>query len=310
MKKLLFRVALVATTSLNAEVSAFSAGNMTGNSYGLTANEQLLKDRLDELNNNYLQAVAKNDQLAERVEGLTQSIEGINSQYAKSNSRLFSLEDSEQNLSSELQALRTYVEESRAIQERNNKQIRQALSELSSLMQTYIASKENNVSLNLEESAPLDLNSSANLNTNDNNSTNLDDNKTAAQSAPQKVDESWQKNDSKVILEAAIKEFNANTLEPARTKFEFLLGKNYRKARVNFYLGEIEYKQKNYAKAIAFYKESASIYSKGEHMPVLLYHTAISLDKVGDTKSANGFYKALKQQYPNTPQAKAAPNRK
>ena len=159
-------VALVATTSLNAEVSAFNAGNMTGNSYGLTANEQLLKDRLDELNNNYLQAVAKNDQLSERVEGLTQSIEGINSQYAKSNSRLFSLESSEQNLSSELQSLRAYVEESRAIQERNNKQIRQALSELSSLMQTYITNKESNVSLNLEEAQKFDSNSSLNLDEN------------------------------------------------------------------------------------------------------------------------------------------------
>lgn len=309
MKKLLFMVALVATTSLNAEVSAFNAGNMTGNSYGLTANEQLLKDRLDELNNNYLQAVAKNDQLSERVEGLTQSIEGINSQYAKSNSRLFSLESSEQNLSSELQSLRAYVEESRAIQERNNKQIRQALSELSSLMQTYITNKESNVSLNLEEAQKFNSNSSLNLDENQSKANlNSDENKSA--NLTPKFDESWKKNDSKSILESAIKEFNANNLEPAQAKFEYLLAKNYRKARVNFYLGEIEYKQKNYAKAINYYKESANIYSKGDHMPVLLYHTAISLDKVGDTKAANGFYKALKQQYPNTPQAKAAPNRK
>ncbi|EAL3833094.1 hypothetical protein EJU97_07570, partial [Campylobacter upsaliensis] len=68
--------------------------------------------------------------------------------------------------------------------------------------------------------------------------------------------------------------------------------------------------QQNYNNAIVYYKKSSSISTKGDYFPKLLYHTAISLDKVGDTKSANGFYKALKTNYPNTPEAKASPNRK
>jgi len=39
-----------------------------------------------------------------------------------------------------------------------------------------------------------------------------------------------------------------------------------------------------------------------------LYHTAISFDKIGDTQSANRFYKALKVGYPDSKEAKAAPN--
>lgn len=47
--------------------------------------------------------------------------------------------------------------------------------------------------------------------------------------------------------------------------------------------------------------------TKGDYFPKLLYHTAISLDKIGDPKTANGFYKALKTNYPNSPEAKASP---
>lgn len=56
------------------------------------------------------------------------TLEGINSQYAKSNSRLTQLETRfeamENNLSTELQNLKAYVEESRKIQDANNKQIK------------------------------------------------------------------------------------------------------------------------------------------------------------------------------------------
>ena len=45
-------------------------------------------------------------------------------------------------------------------------------------------------------------------------------------------------------------------------------------------------------------------------MPRLLYHTAISLDKVGQPSEANKFYSALKKAYPDSPEAKAAPERK
>ncbi len=286
MRKILLVVSILGTTIfLSAEKSAFDAGNINNNSaYGLTQNEQILKNKLDNLQNNYMQNSSNLDIINQRLEGLQSTLEGINSQYSKSNSRLNSLEDKEQNLSKELSSLRAYVKESRKIQEENTKEIKKALEELSKI---------------LSAGSNLDSNSSLSLKEDKIVKTDI------------KEEESWKKKDNNDILDLALKEFkNKNTLEQAKVKFQHLLSQNYKPARSNFYLGEIEYKQKRYANAIDYYKKSTSLYSKADYMPTLLYHTAISLDKVGDTKSANAFYKALKTNYPKSKEAKAAPNRK
>lgn len=292
MKKTILVVLFFGTTAfLNAEQSVFDAGNINNNSaYGLTQNEQIIKKRLDDLQNHYMQNSSNLNNINERLEGLQSTLEGINSQYSKSNSRLNTLEDREANLSKELYNLRAYVRESRKIQEENNKEIKKTLEELSKILSANVN---------------LDLNSTYSLKE-DNNDTGIKQEK-----EKEEIDESWKKKDSDDILNLAMKEFKSKkTLEQAKAKFEYLLGKNYKPARANFYLGEIEYKQKRYANAINYYKKSTSLYSKADYMPTLLYHTAISLDKVGDTKSANSFYKALKATYPKSPEAKASPNRK
>lgn len=296
MKKRILVVLFFGTTAfLNAEQSAFDAGNINNNSaYGLTQNEQIIKKRLDDLQNNYMQNSSNLNNINERLEGLQSTLEGINSQYSKSNSRLNALEDREANLSKELSSLKAYVRESRKIQEENNKEIKKTLEELSKMLSADVN---------------LDLNSTDTLK--EDNKEDNNDTKIKQEEEKKEVDESWKKKDSDDILNLAMKEFKSKkTLEQAKAKFEYLLSKNYKPARANFYLGEIEYKQKRYANAINYYKKSTSLYSKADYMPTLLYHTAISLDKVGDTKSANGFYKALKATYPKSPEAKASPNRK
>ncbi|KGI56512.1 tetratricopeptide repeat protein [Campylobacter sp. MIT 97-5078] len=295
MKKILLTLAALFSAAL-AETSAFDAGNINNNSsYGLTQNETILKDKLDTLNNNYLQNNARINSVNEQIEGIQSTLEGINSQYSKTNTKITQLE---QNLSKELQKLRTYAEESRKIQETNNKQIKQVLSELSQLMDTYINqnTQDQNLSQTLQITSPADENES----------------KQVIPTAQKKQDdESWKKKELDELLELALKEFNnENNYENSKVKFEYLIEKNYKPALSNFHVGEIEYKKKRYANAINYYKKSAQLYSKAKYMPILLYHTAISLDKVGDTKAANGFYKALKKDYPQSKEAKAAPNRK
>ncbi|TQR61376.1 tetratricopeptide repeat protein [Campylobacter troglodytis] len=279
MKKTFFVVALFGATFFYGEVSAFDAGNINGASYGLTSNEKILKDRLDVLNGNYLQANSKLDATAEKVEGLQSTLEGINSQYSQSNTKLKELEQTVKKLDEELKNLSK-------TQEANNKQIKQILGELNELMSAYIGKD-----LNL-----------------DYNATNIDTNSTQTV----KKDDTWKKKSTEEILKLALAEFKTkDKLALAKEKFEFLVGKKFKPARSHFYLGEIEYKQKNYAGAIVSYQKSVSLYSKKiDYMPTLLYHTAISFDKVGDTKRANGFYKALKADYPESAEAKAAPNRK
>lgn len=84
----------------------------------------------------------------------------------------------------------------------------------------------------------------------------------------------------------------------------------FQPAKVNFMLGEIAYFEQDYNTALVHYKTSLNSSDKSEFMPKLLYHSAISLDKIGDTKNANKFYSYLKSKFPNSKEANAAPNRK
>ncbi|TQR30316.1 hypothetical protein DMB92_07590 [Campylobacter sp. MIT 99-7217] len=299
MKKTLSFVALFGATFLYAETSAFDAGNINNSDYGLTQNEKILKDRLDNLNRQYSQVSSRLSTADEKIDGLQSLVEGLNAQYSKTNSRLNNAESIEQNLTKELNELKAYVRESRRIQEANNKQIKKALNEFSELLDAYLGKTDSNLSKPVLTQIP--------------EFSESNQSKEKPKSTAKPKDESWKKMDPDDLLELAMKEFkskDASVLDRAKDKFEYLISKNYKPAASNFYLGEIEYKQKRYANAIGYYKKSAMIYSKAKYMPELLYHTAISLDKVGNTKEANGFYRALKAEYPNTPQAKAAPNRK
>lgn len=316
MKKI-FSVALIGATLLYAESSAFGAGDLTSNSpYGLTSGEKLLKEKLDTLSNNDAQVNSRISEIEQRVEGLQSTLEGINSQYAKSNSRLTQLETNfeamENNLSTELQNLKAYVEESRKIQDTNNKQIKKILAELSSLVDSINAnyvSKDDLNDFNLSAKNTLVIPTS-----DDKNATSLKENNASVIPVKEKevkqIDDSWKKKKNNEILDLAIKDLNDNSYENSKTKLNYLISKQYKPARANFWLGEIEYKQKKYNNAIAYYKTSSALSTKGDYFPKLLYHTAISLDKIGDPKTANGFYKALKTNYPNSPEAKASPNRK
>ncbi|EAJ2295640.1 hypothetical protein CXE64_00425 [Campylobacter coli] len=317
MKKI-FSVALIGATLLYAESSAFGAGDLTSNSpYGLTSSEKLLKEKLDTLSNNNVQANSRINEIEQRVEGLQSTLEGINSQYAKSNSRLTQLETRfeamENNLSTELQNLKAYVEESRKIQDANNKQIKKILTELSSLVDSinanYVSKDDlNSTNLGIKNTVVVPLS------IDDKNITSSDENNASVAPVQEKevkqIDDSWKKKKNNEILDLAIKDLNNNSYENSKIKLNYLISKQYKPARANFWLGEIEYKQKKYNNAIAYYKKSSALSTKGDYFPKLLYHTAISLDKIGDPKTANGFYKALKTNYLNSPEAKASPNRK
>jgi len=92
----------------------------------------------------------------------------------------------------------------------------------------------------------------------------------------------------------------------AKEKYKYLLTHNYKPATSAFKLGEINYYRKDYATAIAYYKESAKRYSKASYMPTLMLHTAISMHKTGDKKNARKFFQALIAKYPNSKEAKIA----
>ncbi|EGO4877774.1 hypothetical protein ITY58_001429 [Campylobacter lari] len=329
MKLNLLSVALLGATFLHAEISAFDAGKVdTKTPYGLTQNEKLQyenQERLKALNEYYTNLTSKINTAVENIEGLQSVTEGLNAQYSKANTKLLSLEENYQNfdanITQEIQNLRAYIEENRQIQEKNHQEIQKVLGEITTLINKinddYISKEDMNQTITFFQSEIARVQNQTKITpvvpvVSDDNKTQeiiQDTNKTQDEMIEVK-DDSWKKLQSSEILKKAIDETNKNQFEEAREKFEYLISIHYKPARSTFWLGEIRYKQQDYAGALGFYKKSSAISTKGDYVPKLLYHTAISLDKVGDPKSANKFYKALKTAYPDSPEAKVSPDRK
>lgn len=329
MKLKLLSVALLGATFLHAEISAFDAGKVdTKTPYGLTQNEKLQyenQERLKALNEYYTNLTSKINTAIENIEGLQSVTEGLNAQYSKANTKLLSLEENYQNfdtnITQEIQNLRAYVEENRQIQEKNHQEIQKVLSEITTLINKinddYISKEDMNKTITFFQSEIARVQNQTKATpvvpiVSDDNKTEeiiQDENETQEEVIEVK-DDSWKKLQSSEILKKAIDETNKNQFEDAKEKFEHLISIHYKPARSTFWLGEIRYKQQDYAGALGFYKKSSAISTKGDYVPKLLYHTAISLDKVGDPKSANKFYKALKTAYPDSPEAKVSPDRK
>ncbi len=111
---------------------------------------------------------------------------------------------------------------------------------------------------------------------------------------------------NKDLYTKSVLNFTKDRLTKAETGFKELLKKGYKKASVNFYLGEISYKKGRYKDAIDYYQKSATLKDNASYMSKLLLHTAISLSKKGKKQDAKIFFKAVSDGYPNTPEAQKA----
>lgn len=111
---------------------------------------------------------------------------------------------------------------------------------------------------------------------------------------------------SKELLEEAKAFFKRDYFTNAKPIFQELVGKNYRPAESNFYLGEIEYYRKNYKNALHYFKTSMTLYDKAEYLPKLLLHSAIAFEKLGDNENAQNFYSTITDIYPSSDEAKEA----
>ena len=280
--------------SASSEISVFDAGNLDSSSpYGLTDNEKTFlknKQNVENLSRNMGDVESNLNAMQERLEGLQSVLDGLNSRMSRIEKRLNDLEGNDGNSTakSDFDELKKYVEESRKIQETNNAKITKALKDMGALIDKSnaapAATKKN------DEDKPVASSSPA-----------------AAESQAPKIDFTKQKNQD--VASEAKKLFDAGKLDDAKARYEYLLSKDHKPAMANFYLGEIAYQQKAYNNAIKYYQQSIQLYDKAEYTPKLLYHTAISFDKIKDTASANKFYKALKLGYPDSKEAKAAPTR-
>ena len=282
---------MVTCSLLANEPSVYGAGNLdSANPYGLTSSEKhILKnsDKVKDLAEGVGGVKIKLNRINENYEGLRSVTEGFGSKIAKIDKKIFDLQENSTTkdatitaLSEEVVELKTYVNESRALQDANQEKIKLVLGELSSLIDSI-----NNNYVSKESFSKLELQVVAIL-------------------SAKKVSSVSSKSGATLLKEGTAL-FNKKSYSESKERFTQLIKKNYKPARSNFYLGEIAYFQKSYTRAIEHYKKSISLYDKAGYMPTLLYHTGISFSKLKKSSQATQFFDALKQGYPDSKEAKS-----
>lgn len=109
------------------------------------------------------------------------------------------------------------------------------------------------------------------------------------------------------ILNDAKNYIEKNNFDNARTRLSYLLNDtDFSKARVLYFLGELEYKTQNYKNAIKAFNASGKLDSDAVYMPTLLYHSAISYERLKDKKTAIKYLELLINSYPNNTLKKSA----
>ena len=112
---------------------------------------------------------------------------------------------------------------------------------------------------------------------------------------------------AKVAFEKGRNLFLANKLNQAKEYFLYSLSKKYLPATSAYYLGEIAFKNNNYKEALGYYKKSINLYPKKTSFTTrLLYHTAISFEKINNKKTAKLTLQKLISDFPNSKYANLA----
>jgi TolA-binding protein len=112
---------------------------------------------------------------------------------------------------------------------------------------------------------------------------------------------------SKALLAEGYKLFKAKKYEESAEKFKLVLVKSPKgkdAAEAYFGLGEVEFQQKNYKKAIVEFSKVQDAAAKSELIPASLYKIGQSFSKLGMKQEAKGFFGELLEKYPKSPEAK------
>jgi TolA-binding protein len=288
-------VAFIPFTILSAEPSAFGAGNLDNPSpYGLTSSEKILLENKQKLHTVVVKTNNQDnevDSLRERIDGLQSVIESLSRKAQENKVELKNLE---------------------SLNSQKSEQSNEYEKRLSSLGQSNFESIEKIKTALNDLSALIDKINSSYIAKDDFNSLVDDVNKFKSLVVKElkiKVsskDSPFSKMSNSEVAKQAELHFNKKYYTNAIKEYNYLIKNKYNVPFSYYMLGEMNYRRKNYANAISFFKQSVSLSKKASYMETLMLHTAISMEKTGDTKNATAFYKAVIAKYPNAKEAKEA----
>ena len=306
-KTILFSMVLLPIVALSNEPSAFGTSDFSStttssqtNSYN---NSISVSDRkvnqapikatsLESSSSSSRDISANSSSSSEQYEVMRSLLDSYASKIAKQDERMRQQEE-------EMKKLRDYVEESRKIQADNQEKIKAVVGELGTLIDSinknYVP-KEKFDQLANEVRGGKATKSTA--------TSAPAETKEAATPAKTFSAKELSAKDSATLLKDADEYYDKKSYTEAQTLYKELLNRNYKPAKINYNMGEIAYSQKSYSSAIEYYKASIALFDKAAYTPTLLYHTGSSFEKLGKLKEAQGFYKALKDSYPDSPEAK------
>lgn len=286
--RIVISIALLSLMASASEPSVFDAGNLNHPTpYGLTNEEKLILENKKEIQT----VIQKNDDqrvkvetVAERLDGLQTVIEGLTQTANEHKIALQKLTDSaaETNATLTAEELKKQIDANTE----NINQFKALLGELS-----HIVDEINGNYVTKEQFGTLIKQLKVNLPA-----------VAAVSSAPAKMDNSAVEKEANTL-------FSQKKYPEAQNGFEQMVQKKYKVPEAYFMIGETYFERKSYKEAIYYYKESAARNEKAGHMPTLLLHSGISMEKMGDNTTAKAFYQTTLSKFPGTGAAKEASER-
>jgi len=283
------------------EPSAFGAGDLNSqNPYGLTSTEKNILKNKEILNSVKQQSDAQNRQiesLRERIDGLQTIIEGLTEKSQSNKVELSRMLDSQETLQMSEKERLKFLEDSVRANEQNILKLKTLMDEFSVMIDTvnsnYVTKDDYNKLVN-------DVNNFKILIGKELGSIGKKAASAYGGSDP------YANISSRNLAKSAQKNYKRLRFSKAIPEYEELIRRKHKPAYAHYMIGEMWHYRKKYDKAISYYKASAAIYDKASYMPVLLLHTADSMEKIRDYKNAKAFFQAVILKYPDSKEAISA----
>ncbi len=273
------------------EPSAFGGGEVatpatpTAPSYTLTTTEEDIlanKKEIEALKKRFFELQTQFNSLKERMAGLESVVEGLDEELNLLKKEFKKADNNK--ISQELALLRKDVNATIALQKENFEKIRNILKQLTSMIDkinaSYVTKDEFQKELKkvygmLGKEPPISLHTSSSV-------------------------------DAAKLYQMARAAYKKGDYQKAKELFDKVIALHYKPAVSSFYAGESCYYSKNYKCALAYYKKSASLYRNAPYTPILLLHTAISFERLGEKGEAKKFFNSVINFYPTSKAAKIA----
>ncbi len=304
MKKAIYIASVTAVFLLGAEPSAFKAGDLDAPTpYGLTSSEK----KIVEQNKNLQNISTKLFDTAQSQIELRNEIDGIKSLVVGHSEKINNFErkiESDDNGS--LKILNKKLDENLKLQNENYDKIMSTLSALATLLDEtrgdYVSKEQLKavVGKNYKDIGSKKIKSKPKA-----VEEKVEDDKQEQQKTEPAISTEKTKPDAVINVEESFKKaqqnFRDNKLKEAKSGFEAVATADggYKKGLLAYYLGEIEYKNSNYKLALEQYQKSIEADEKASYIPIILFHTGVSLEKLNDKDSAKKILNSLITNYPN-----------